>query len=159
VISEKRSSVALKFAALAISVLLLGNLGCSTSCSDTDESAPQHIDEDSSAARTSYESAPWSGEYLLFKPQKRYRFFHGLGGVPALIQAWVGFHPRPLVDGNNVAEGVGNIVIVQCVNDRFLQVRNDTCETFYLRVYAGDPAPASTSGDGGAASEGGDCVE
>ena len=106
-----------------------------------------------------YETAPWDGTYLEFPPQRRYDVYHGLGRVPPVVVTNVGFEATPLVDGGNgdTSESAGNIVLIEAVNDEFVRVRTDTCETFYLRVVACAPGvalePEDTSGDGGAAGE------
>ncbi len=147
----------------ALLLVALAHVACSTSCDNTEDGPAQAISADSNSAPDVYESSPWNSEWLRFKPQKRYRFLHGLEGVPTLLQAWVGFDPNPLA-GHSASEGVGNIAVWECVNERFVQLRNDTCETFYLRVTAANPVPpdempddaanaASASRDGACADE------
>ena len=156
--SSKRLS-RLAFVAPLLSVALLfiaQSTGCYTSCSDaagdTEEDVRNGVTD---STRSTYQSAPWNAEWLEFRPNKRYRFFHGLRGVPGLIQAWVGFHGAPLRDDKNVSEAAGNEAIVEYVNAEYFQIRNDTCETFYLRAVATDPLEDSeTGGAGGASSDG-----
>lgn len=142
-----------RFALLAAALCVAGpQLGCRTSCDNTDEGPAQRIDQDANPSPDVYESAPWNADYLEFKPQKRYRFYHGLDGAPALFKAWVGFEQNPLITQHSISEAVGNMAIWECVNERFVQVRNDTCEVFYLRFTAADPTPITdTAADGGEA--------
>ena len=156
--SSKRLS-RLAFVAPLLSVALLfiaQGSGCKTSCSDPEDSTPEDIHSGvTDSTRSVYQSAPWLGEWLEFRPQKTYRFFHGLRGVPVVVQAWVGFHRAPLRDDQNVSEAAGNEAIVGDVTAEHFQIRNDTCETFYLRAVASDPIEDSdVGGAGGASSDG-----
>jgi hypothetical protein len=115
--------------------------GCTTTCSDPESDDPEEFHGGvTDATRSVYESAPWDGKYLKFRTNKSYVIFHGLRGVPSVVQAWVGFDEAPLrrVPGN-ASEAAGNEAIIEGVTDEFVQIRNDTCETFYLRVVASDP--------------------
>lgn len=132
-------------ALLALSLPLLG--GCETSCSvDADEEPELVTSGNTDLEAGTYESAPWDGKFHVFPPKKRYAFQHGLPGVPRDVSTWVSFHERPLVGRahGDIAESAGNIVIIERVDETTIQVRNDTCETFYLRVFASDPAPAGS---------------
>lgn len=127
---------------LAAALLLVGSqLGCSSQC---DGSAGKTLvdvtDGTTDLENGVYESAPWDGTYLEFGAQRRYRFFHGLGGVPRVVQAWIGFVPKPLAPpGPNVSEGVGNEALLRGVTDEYVIVQNDTCARFYLRLVASEP--------------------
>ena len=137
--------------AVAVPVVPLGT-GCETSCSVEEEEFPEDVHSGiTDAEEGTYASDLWSGPYHHFPPKKRYRFYHGLNAVPRNVETWVGFVKRPLGEEGkgNVAEASGNIVIIQDVTPDYIQVRNDTCETFYLRVYASDPEGA-VIGAGGA---------
>lgn len=138
--------------AVAVPVAPFG-MGCETSCSVEEEEFPEDVRSGiTNAEEGTYASDVWSGEYHRFPPKKRYRFYHGLNAVPRNVETWVGFVKRPLGDDGkgNVAEASGNIVIIQDVTSDYIQVRNDTCETFYLRVYASDPEGSVNGGTGGA---------
>lgn len=156
--SSKRPS-RLAFVAPLLSVALLfvaQSSGCKTSCSDPEGDTPEEIQSGvTDATRSVYESAPWNGQWLEFRPNKRYVFVHRLRGIPSVIQAWVGFHSAPLRDDHNVSEAAGNEAIVEYVNAEHFQIRNDTCETFYLRAVASDPIEDSDVGGAGGASSGG----
>jgi hypothetical protein len=136
-------------AALAFS---LGNPACTTSCSDEETGGPEEIRSGTTdATRSVYESTSFSGKYLKFRPNKRYKFFHGLRGTPALVQAWVGFHEVPLnsdMETGNISEAAGNEAILEAVTSEYVTIRNDTCETFYLRLVASDPIESGAGGVG-----------
>lgn len=142
-------------------VLLLvpgAGVACNTSCDDGDgPNAPPVVYEGgtSDPAEGYYESDAWDGGYLRFPPQRTYDLHHGLGRRPGAVMSYVGFDASPLgATGNgNVSEAAGNEVIIEWVDDQVIRVRNDTCETLYLRVVAFAPnAPdAPDSGDAGAA--------
>jgi hypothetical protein len=58
---------------------------------------------------------------------------------------------------------VGNEAILEAVNEDYVRLRNDTCETFYVRLVAGvlsaddgaGGADAASSGESGAGGAGG----
>jgi hypothetical protein len=140
---------------LTAGLVLISNPGCNTSCDDTESGDPEVIRSGTTnATRSAYESGPWSGKYLRFRPDKHYTFIHGLSGTPAVVQAWVGFHETPLGDNDhgNISLAPGNMAIFTAITPEYVTVRNDTCETFYLRVAASDPIDAAglnTGGTGG----------
>jgi hypothetical protein len=74
------------------------------------------------------------------------------------VLSYVGFSSSPLAaDGSgNISEAAGNEVLIERVDDEIVRVRNDTCETFFLRVVAlapaGIAAAPSSTGEAGAAS-------
>jgi hypothetical protein len=113
--------------------------GCETSCS-ADRDQPVEPVTSGITENGFYESNSWSEGFFDFPPQKKYRFFHALGVIPKDVSTFVGFD-----DCDSVAEAAGNIVIIEEVTSEFIRVRNDTCETFCLRVVAlaslAPPAP------------------
>lgn len=134
------------------------NGGCSTSCDDGDSYDDPPVVYDGGYrddALTYYESDTWDGPYLHFPPKRTYDIHHGLGRRPVHVSSYVGFNDFPLGShGNgNIAEPAGNIVIIEYVDDQFIRVRNDTCETYYLRIVAHTPEnnsePEPDLGSGG----------
>jgi hypothetical protein len=132
---------------------------CNTSCDDGDDSDDPPVAYAGGThddALTYYESDSWDGPYLKFPPQRTYDLLHGLGRAPTAVMAYVGFSQTPLGTSanGNISLAAGNEVIIEWVDDSIIRVRNDTCETFYLRVVALAPndVPASSpeAGDGGA---------
>lgn len=124
--------------ALSLTLALLPfGTGCETSCTVDEDPNPEVVSSGTTVGGV-YESTSWDGEYQKFPPQKRYQFQHQLGAVPQEVSTFVGFHNPPIGDGGfgNVAEVAGNIVVIEGVTEEYIRVRNDTCETFYLRVVA-----------------------
>lgn len=129
---------------LGVAASLVFATGCDTSCTVDVDPNPEVITSGTTEDGV-YESAPWDGDYQKFAPQKRYEFRHGLGGVPKEVTTYVGFHKTPIGESEfgNVAEVAGNIAIIERVTSESIRVRNDTCETFYLRVVASAAGPSS----------------
>jgi hypothetical protein len=139
----RRSAVVSAALALVLVPLSGGaGLGCDTSCDDGgDKGDPPVVYEGGStnAALSYYESDTWDGPYLKFPPQRTYDFHHGLGRRPSAVLSYVGFSESPLGSSNgngNISEAAGNEVIIEWVDEQVVRVRNDTCETFYLRLVA-----------------------
>lgn len=167
--SERWSRLAFAAPLLAATLVLFAvHPGCTTTCSDPETGGPEEVRGGTTdATRSVYESAPWRGKYREFRPQKQYRFIHGLRGTPAVVQAWVGFSEQPLPnDMGNISEAAGNSAIVESVTAEHVQIRNDTCETFYLRVVASNPiedvnagGASSAGGESGAGADGAGAAE
>jgi hypothetical protein len=132
----------------------LGTLsGCETTCSvDADRSPEVVEDRRTDLEEGTFESVPWDGKWDHFPPKKRYEFRHGLGGTPLHVTTYVGFADPPIGSAGygNSAEVAGNIVIIEAVTPEYIRVRNDTCETFYLRVAASGPISADSAPTDGA---------
>jgi hypothetical protein len=139
------------FAALCVLFGAAGP-GCRTSCDDAEEGPAEAVTSGiTDASGSVFESTPWDGAYHEFRPQKRYEFLHGLTGRPRIVQAFVAFTERPIEDGENgnVSEAAGNVVIFEGVDATSIRVRNDTCETFYLRVAASAPVDEAAAAGAG----------
>jgi hypothetical protein len=89
-----------------------------------------------SASCTEYATGGFTDEYLDFPAGRSVRVEHGLGQTPTEVHSYLAFNRRPLPDSGigNTAESAGNQVIIEGVNDQYVQVLNDTCEDFYLRL-------------------------
>lgn len=97
--------------------------------------------------------------YLDFPSGMRYRLFHDLIDTPSLIVPYVSFSPTPLEDGSGFTISPGNQTVVHAVTNRYIEVENDTCTDFFLRVVASTedftPAPVvNNPGDAGTADAG-----
>jgi hypothetical protein len=140
-----------------------GLLGCGTSCDKENEEARDYSAGLTSSGCSTYQTNAFDEKYLDFPAGRRWRIAHGLGQTPTLVQSYLAFTDAPLTQGENgnTAESAGNQVIIERVDDQFVQVRNDTCEHFYLRLVIAADAPslaclaAGGGGDGGAAGSGG----
>lgn len=127
------------WASLFALVFFVGSAGCDTSCDDAvgDETPVEITTGFTDIEAGIYESVAVSGEWHEFLPQRRLLFPHGLGHEPIFYQSFVSFHRAPLSeDRPNFSESAGNHTIWERVDEEFIQVRNDTCQTFYLRVVA-----------------------
>lgn len=119
---------------------------CSPPCSSADTDPVRVTERSPTSTDTVYESTPWDGTYLHFPGGRRYQLEHGLGVRPHVVVTYLAFYEKPL-PGGNVAESAGNQAVIEVVDDEIIQVRNDTCAEFWLRVVAmtGD-ATASDAG-------------
>ena len=82
---------------------------------------------------------------MLHFPQGRiYRIEHGLGTSPVTVDIFLSFCEQPLSEGcgtdstqpSNVAPTAGNQALIEVWDEEVLEIRNDTCAEFYLRVVA-----------------------
>jgi len=142
-----------------------GLLGCDAGCDkENEDAARDYTGGTISASCTRYETGGFDDDYLIFPAGRRWRIRHGLGQTPSLVQSYLGFvkHPLPDAGNGNTAESAGNQVIIEDMDDEFVQVRNDTCEEFWLRLVVETDTPApeclspveptDTSGGAGGAS-------
>lgn len=89
---------------------------------------------------SSYATSSPGGVWLHFPPGRRFRFAHGLGTDRLAVHAWLAVSERPLPESaseeevGNYAEAAGNTVVVERTDAEVVQVRNDTCAEYYLRV-------------------------
>jgi hypothetical protein len=126
----------------ACALAILASLGCETTC-DPDGKAPQRFSGGTTnEARTSYESSTWDGPFLFFPSGRTYRLEHGLGQTPASYHVYLSFAEFPF-RGSGVAESAGNQAIVEAINDEYVEVRNDTCAEYFLRLTATTSEAAS----------------
>lgn len=130
-------------------LLLAPQGGCSGTCNTAGQAAIDYTGGERVGA--GWESTPIDGNWLDFPAGRRFRLMHHLGVRPE-PRAFLAFyqHPLPAVDGGvgNFSEAAGNEVIYEDVNEEYVQVRNDTCAEFYLRVTLTplDPSAARDAG-------------
>jgi hypothetical protein len=94
-----------------------------------------------------YQTTPIDGRWLHFPGGRRYRLHHALGQKPAELSSTLSFdedvHPEEGDESpRGSTEASGHAVIWREVTERYIEVENDTCAGFYLRVVA-RAAPAS----------------
>lgn len=97
-----------------------------------------------SADGSFYETTHPGEDMLHFPPGRVYHLHHGLRNLPTNVRTYVSFTKRLSEDGNttdplqpnHIAESAGNVVVIEAWNDEYIQVRNDTCADFYLRLEA-----------------------
>ena len=112
---------------------------------------------------TRYESTPLYGTWLHFPGGRRYRLRHSLVDAPSEVLVYLAFREDPLREGEpgNVSLAAGNAALIEAAEEDFIQVRNDTCSEYYLRVTAevtwgagGEAGAGGGAGSGGAAGGG-----
>lgn len=86
-----------------------------------------------------WESSPTVGEWIHFPRQRGYAFdIRALGGrTPAAHHVYLSAASRPNVPGpsqGNQTTGAGNIALVQNIGPNRIDVVNDTCSDFYMRL-------------------------
>lgn len=102
-----------------------------------------------------YVTSAWSGEWLHFPPGRRLLLPHELGTAALGVRSWLAYEafPIPAADGGDAlgaaAEAAGNQVVIERVDAELVQVRNDTCATYYLRVEVRRDAPPASGADAG----------
>jgi hypothetical protein len=142
--------------ASALAALLVASLSaCTESCPRESDDAPKrYTDGTTSADRTYYETNDWKARFVDFPAGRRIALVHGLRHVPIELRSYLAFDEYPFPSKGNgfVAESAGNQVLIEDVNEEYVQVRNDTCEHFFLRLVA---STVTTNGDDGAGGAGG----
>ena len=140
------------FSTWGIALVFASNLaGC------LEATCNRHSDEPATAFRagvtrsSQYMTGGPNEPYLDFPSGKRYRLFHGLSEAPAFVVPYVSFSPDPAEDGSGFSVSPGNQTVIRAVTSEYIEVENDTCTDFYLRVVAAgvsDEAAAAVSDAG-----------
>jgi hypothetical protein len=141
-----------KLGAIAFVAILPALTACSSSCPREDEDARPFNGGNTTADRTYYETNAWAEDFIDFPAGRRLSLIHGLAATPIEVRSYLAFDKDALPkDGRGVvAESAGNQVLIQRVNETSVDVRNDTCEHFYLRLVASTaPDPDGGGGAGG----------
>lgn|GEM_PF-2093264 len=111
--------------------------GCQTSCAAGNQEVIRYS-EGINADSLTYESTPYTGEWLHYPSNRRFVFPHKLGTADYEVQAFIAFNSRPVgADGSSVSDiaiAAGAILIVEQKTEELLQIRNDTCSEQYLYV-------------------------
>jgi hypothetical protein len=154
-----------RFAVKATRVTLIGTLsvlcGACTGdlCGRNSNDPPSEFSDGlTSNSATLYMTSEADAPYLDFPSGMRYRLFHELMNTPSLIVPYVSFSPTPLSDGSGFTVSPGNQTVINAVTDDYIEVENDTCTDFFLRVVASteDFTPAPTvNNDADAGADGG----
>jgi hypothetical protein len=105
-----------------------------------------------------YESSPPSGPFLPFDGGTYLHVKHGFGTRPHTVQIYLSFSEYPeSAGGGGAAPSAGNQTVIQSWTDREIQIRNDSCANYWIRVVAtGWGASADPPADGGALADGGE---
>ena len=102
-----------------------------------------------------YESSGLYETWLHFPAGRRYRLLHDLPAAPDLVLVYLAFREDPLREDEpgNITASSGNAALVEAVREDHVQIRNDTCSEYYVRVVAevtssSAPAAAGAGGSG-----------
>ncbi|HEY4156746.1 MAG TPA: hypothetical protein VGM29_01570 [Polyangiaceae bacterium] len=141
----------------------LGSAACGTACKTVD-STPLTYDNGNDVAQNPlfYITTDWHGTWLDFPGGREYQLIHHLQKDTQLVPTpYVAFSPQPMPENGvgNASVSPGNQSIIQGETDTYVQVRNDTCEHFYLlmtiqaypKVDAGAADSGAQAGTAGAA--------
>ncbi|HOU94407.1 MAG TPA: hypothetical protein PLU22_25320 [Polyangiaceae bacterium] len=122
-----------RFAAAVIGAAALAAAGCGC--------GKEHGDPvlwlDGTTVGNQYESSPLAGPWLYFPGGRRYRLVHALGRVPTEVTAYLSFEQD---DPANFTTSAGNSALFEQVTDEYVDVHNDGCPDFFVRVVASVPA-------------------
>ncbi len=134
--------LAQRFRVLLSAVLVLGSeLGCQTSCADSDQR--QVVWRDGVVTEEGnlrvYQSTAMGDRWLHFPSHRRFRLIHNLSAVPTDYQALLSYDPLPASDESSrspsYTEAAGDAVLFSDPTQEGLTVENDTCENdVYLWV-------------------------
>jgi hypothetical protein len=98
-----------------------------------------------------YESSSWPGPWLHFPGGRTYLLVHHLGQTPASVSVYLSFKESPGPGNNpdepgNASQAAGNETVIERVDANNIQVKNDTCSEFFLRVVATTATAATDAG-------------
>lgn len=140
---------------LSISAGALAAPGCyGRNCEGTVETFGVDTDQGEMIDENTWESGPIDGTYLPFPRQRAYIFdIRSLGGrIPFRVEPYLSASPEPMKSGNFI-NGSGNLAIFSNALPNRVDIRNDSCSDFYLRlVVEAKPLPPELPAvdDGGA---------
>lgn len=129
-------------------VLCLGGLSClNWGCDPTcDKEATLGSEVEYTGGRTTadgtvYETNDWCEPWLHIPSGRSLRLRHGLKATPPDPRIYVSFNAEPYGDDCEqlglTSPTAGNQVVIEAVNEDYIQIRNDTCEDlFHVRVVA-----------------------
>ena len=140
---------------LAIAAIVgIGALGLSA-CDCGRESGDPVYYAGGTTVGSRYESSELYGTWLHYPAGRRYRLAHSLPQPPDEILIYLGFKEHPLRPdaGGNISPSAGNVALIEAVEDDTIQIRNDTCSEYYVRVVA-VAHPDSSDANGGAGGSG-----
>jgi hypothetical protein len=107
-----------------------------------------------------WESTPVDGTWLWFPRQRYYAITLPLSGrAPQIVLPYLSAQPEPMKTGADFTLGAGNLALVHNALPNRVDIRNDTCSDYYLRLVvittplpadAGAPEAGAEGDDGGA---------
>jgi hypothetical protein len=99
-----------------------------------------------------WESSPADSEWIAF-PRQRYYIFdlRALGGrTPELVLPYIAAQKTPNDGTGNATLGAGNLALILNQSSNRVDIKNDTCSDYYIRlVVTAPPVPPQTAIDGG----------
>lgn len=130
---QRSRSLALSF---TLAAALVGGSGCVGQTCDTHGEAPQRYSGGrTNRDRSFYETSNSNGPFLFFPAGRTYRFEHGLSETPAEYHAVMAWFEYPL-ESAGISESAGNQAMFELIDEKAIEVRNDTCADLYLRLWA-----------------------
>ncbi len=127
-------------------VLTTAQSGCGPSCSGGERSFDGGV-HTIGADDLVFESSTIDGPFLPFEGAAVWHFHHGLGVRPYQVDVTLSFADRPEDNGGSAASA-GNLAIVLKTNDDVIDIKSDTCASYFIRVVA-HAHPKSSTSDGG----------
>lgn len=119
---------------LLIAVVSVGCTSFSPPCGTT-EAPPTTFLGGCNPDQRTYQTGDFDEPYLYFPGGSALRLKHYLGAVPVEYSTYLAFSEYPLRDGNT-SESAGNQAVAEDIDSQFIQIRNDTCAEFWLRLVA-----------------------
>jgi len=116
----------------ALGALVAAVTACSPPCETADTDPVRFTGGNVNPSGTVYESSAFGGPYLHFPGGRRYQLEHHLKRTPVYVGTYLSFDES----GGSFSESAGNQTVIDFVNDEIIEVRNDTCAEFWLRVMA-----------------------
>ena len=131
-----------------LAVLIAVGCGSAMGCDCGREDGEPIVYAGGLSSETRYQSSELYGIWLDYPAGRRYQLLHALPEAPTDISVYLAFQEDPLHEGRpgNIAPASGNAALIEAVSEKMIQVRNDTCSDFHVRVVA-DLAPAADADD------------
>jgi hypothetical protein len=107
--------------------------GCSPPCQTTDATPVEYTGGTNwaSGGFAVYESSTWPGDaYLHFPGGRHYLIHHELGATPYAYKTYLAFSEHP----SSQSESAGNQAEAGQMDEHVIEIFNDTCSEFWLRV-------------------------
>ena len=124
-----------------LALLLSAVCGCSsTSSCNRDAELVKY--QGGAVTGNSYASSPWNDGYVYYPPARTIRFYHQLNTEPSNIEIALAFDSS----GFGLAPAAGNQAIIKHVDAEYIDVKNDTCSDFYIRLIAERPTYDGAAG-------------
>ena len=149
--SVARRSLALAGLWLAVSTAVVLAPGCyGRNCEGETATFGKRATEGQMVDDRTWASNPWQGEWLPFPRQQYYIFdIQALAGrTPEQITPYLSGQHDP-ANGGNFTIGSGNLAILQNIGPNRIDIRNDSCSDYFLRlVLTVPPLPPETDAGG-----------